>query len=95
MTLTAKEEKVYNVGSEESEISITHLAELIGTTASQHGWTGGIKYVESPEKDFLTNNPQRRLPSTQKIREELGWSATTSLSTGVLRTLAHFKETKN
>jgi len=95
MVLSSKEEKVYNVGSEESEISITHLAELIGTTASQHGWTGGIKYIESLEKDFLTNNPQRRLPNTQKIREELGWSATTNLSTGVLRTLAHFKETKN
>ena len=69
---------VYNVGSEEG-ISIAALAERVATLLGD----GGFEVLGEPDSGW---NPGRYVPSTAKIRKELGLSPTVGLSEAIRRT---------
>ena len=72
-----------NLGSE-SEVSVIELARaVIEATGSR----SEIAYVREAEDD-----PKRRRPDTSLARSALGWSATTPLRLGLMRTVRWFGE---
>lgn len=76
--LRARPNSVYNVGSEEG-VSIAQLAERVATLLGD----GGFEVLGKPDAGW---NPGRYVPSTAKIRDELGLSPTVGLDEAIRRT---------
>jgi dTDP-glucose 4,6-dehydratase len=76
--LRAKPNSVYNVGSEEG-ISIARLAERVATLLGD----GGFEVLGEPDGAW---NPGRYVPSTAKIRNELGLEPSVGLDEAIRRT---------
>jgi UDP-glucuronate decarboxylase len=78
----------YNIGTEEPEISMAGLAELIAETGrSLLGYEGAVVLGKSAEADYLIDNPTRRCPDLTKAKAELGYRPGIALEEGVKRTL--------
>jgi nucleoside-diphosphate-sugar epimerase len=85
--------EAYNIGNATPEISMADLAELMAKLArEQWGYTGKVVLAQSPEKDYLTDNPQRRCPSIEKAKRELGFKPSISLEQGLAQTLAWYQD---
>lgn len=76
--LRAAPGSVYNTGSEEA-VSIAELARLVGELLG----APGVDILGRPDPGW---NPGRYVPSSAKIRNELGVEAETSLGEAILRT---------
>lgn len=74
---------VYNMGKE-NERTIESLAKLVMDTIDAES---GIVYEDLPEDD-----PQQRKPDISRAREDLGWEPTTSLESGLEKTIEDFEE---
>jgi UDP-glucuronate decarboxylase len=77
----------YNVGNDE-EVTIRALAE----TVSELAGGGGVAVAESPDPDYLTDNPTRRCPDLTKTTSAVAWRPRVSLREGIERTLASLTE---
>ena len=53
-----------------------------------------MKYAVSEDKEYLTNNPQRRCPNIDKARRELAYDPTIYVEEGVARFLQYLKESE-
>ena len=85
----------FNIGIEKPEISISQLAEIYATAGKDiFGYTGKVVYRHSNDKEYLTNNPQRRCPSIDKARHLLGYEPSISVEEGVGRFLQFLKESE-
>ncbi len=83
----------YNIGNEKPEISMYDLAELLaGIGREQFGYQGKVIRSVSHEKDYLTDNPQRRCPAIEKARTELGFDPGVPPEEGLWRTMTWYKE---
>lgn len=81
--------EVFNVGNDE-EISIAALAELMADIAAPPRLA--VEYRVSADRDYLTDNPQRRCPDVSKLRTRLGWRPEVGLAEGLARTLSSYRE---
>jgi UDP-glucose 4-epimerase len=72
--------QVFNIGSSE-EISIEDLAKLIRAKLNSRSEIQYIPYAQAYEKDF--EDMPRRVPSTVKIEQCIGWHSATSLDTAI------------
>ncbi|MCE1229463.1 MAG: NAD-dependent epimerase/dehydratase family protein [Firmicutes bacterium] len=72
--------RAYNVGSE-ADLSIAELADIVNRTLCGKG----VRVLGTPDP---SREPERYVPSTQRIREELGLVPTVSLEEGLQRTAA-------
>ena len=82
----------YNIGNEAPEISMLQLAELLAKLArEQFGYKGKVTRSSSAEKDYLTDNPQRRCPVITKARTDLGFNPEVPLEEGLRRTVAWYE----
>jgi UDP-glucuronate decarboxylase len=78
----------YNIGNESPEITMLQLAELLAEIARQEwGYPGKIVARASEEREYLTDNPQRRCPSIAKAKSELGFVPQIPIEEGLRRTL--------
>lgn len=85
----------FNIGIEKPEISISELAGIYVEAGKEiFGYTGGIRYATSEDKQYLTNNPQRRCPNIDKARQLLGYNPTIYVEHGVRRFLTFIKESQ-
>ncbi|MBO4659706.1 MAG: NAD-dependent epimerase/dehydratase family protein [Prevotella sp.] len=85
----------YNIGIEKPEISIAQLAEIYAKAGKEiFGYTGKVKFAVSDDKEYLTNNPQRRCPNIEKARRELGYAPSIYVEEGVARFLQYLKESE-
>ena len=85
----------FNIGIEKPEISISQLAEIYTAAGKDiFGYTGKVVYRHSNDKEYLTNNPQRRCPSIDKARRLLGYKPGISVEVGVGRFLQFLKESE-
>ncbi|WP_423751529.1 NAD-dependent epimerase/dehydratase family protein [Salinirarus marinus] len=75
--------EVVNLGHT-NEITINRLAEVVADLVDRNI---DVVHEALPEDD-----PQRRQPDLSHTRELLDWNPTTSLETGLDRTIAHFHE---
>ena len=83
----------FNIGIEKPEISITQLADIYVKAGREiFGYTGQVKYTMSEDKEYLTNNPQRRCPNIDKARCILDYNPTIYVEEGVSRFLQYLKE---
>ncbi len=58
------------------------------------GYTGEVRYATSDDKEYLTNNPQRRCPNIDKARRILDYNPTIFVEEGVTRFLNYLKESE-
>lgn len=73
--------EAYNVGNGNEEISMLELARR--TAALFEGID--VKFQKSEDKDYLTDNPQRRCPNIDKISKELNYQPKVNLDEGLKR----------
>lgn len=74
-----------NLGSDR-EMSVTELARLVGRVLEK---PLTVRHVAA-----LVDDPWERQPDLEKCRRVLGWQATTTLETGLLKTAAFFGQTQ-
>ena len=85
----------FNIGIEKPEISIRQLAEIyVKAGRDIFGYTGEVRFAKSEDKEYLTNNPQRRCPNIDKARRILGYNPTILVEEGVARFLQYLKESE-
>jgi UDP-glucuronate decarboxylase len=78
----------YNVGIDGPETSMAGLAETIARLGRElFGYQGKVVLGESPEKEYLIDNPNRRSPDITKARTDLGFDPKVDLEEGLRRTL--------
>jgi len=78
----------YNVGIEKPEISMNELAEkLIEHGRAMFGYQGKLVHQLNPEADYLVDNPNRRCPSIDKARTELGYQPSILVDEGLRRSM--------
>lgn len=83
----------FNIGIESPEITIATLAEIYIQAGKEiFDYEGRIDYAISEDKEYLTNNPQRRCPNITKARTILGYNPQISVEEGVRRFLQFIKE---
>ena len=78
----------YNIGTDDDEISMRALAELVVATAGElFDYKGAVVFENSADAEYLTDNPNRRCPVIDKARTELGYDPGVELNDGVRRAL--------
>jgi dTDP-glucose 4,6-dehydratase/UDP-glucuronate decarboxylase len=78
----------YNVGTDAAEVSMTRLAdEVVRIAAERFGYTGRVVREVSSDKDYLTDNPNRRCPVITKARTELGYDPKVGFEDGLERAM--------
>lgn len=83
----------FNIGIETPEITIKELADIYQRNGRKiFDYKGRIIYNQSEDKEYLTNNPQRRCPDITKARRILNYRPTIPVDTGVGRFLQFIKE---
>jgi len=83
----------FNIGIGTPEITISQLAEIYKAAGSEiFGYQGKVDYAVSEDKDYLTNNPQRRCPNISKAQRILDYQPTIHVEEGVRRFLQFIKE---
>jgi nucleoside-diphosphate-sugar epimerase len=81
----------YNIGSDKPEISILTLANMMKTICeTQSDSNVTIKSRKSEDKDYLTDNPNRRCPDISKARADLGFNPSIELEVGLPKTLSWY-----
>jgi len=86
--MTGAAGEAYNIGTETPEISMSDLATTLAELAHKEwGYAGKVIKSASPEREYLTDNPQRRCPSIAKARSKLSFSPEVSVEEGLRRTL--------
>lgn len=82
----------YNIGTEEPEISMRDLAELMVRVGKElFEYRGEVVQRISDDEDYLIDNPNRRCPQIAKAREELGFAPSVGLEEGLRRSLIWYK----
>jgi len=83
---------VFNIGIGEPEIPVKMFSELF----LKHGvdiwdYQGSIQFAQSSDKDYITDNPNRRCPDISKARNILGYNPTILVEEGVHKYLKFLK----
>ena len=82
----------YNIGLDKPEISIRQLAEMVIRSANElFDYKGKLVFEESVDKEYLTDNPNRRCPIIDKAKNELGYNPTIQLEEGLRRSLLWYQ----
>lgn len=83
----------FNIGINKPEITINQLAEFYLAAGREiFNYNGKINYAVSEDKDYLTDNPQRRCPKIDKAKNLLGYNPTIFVEEGVARFLNFIRE---
>lgn len=83
----------FNIGIDLPEISIKELADIYVEAGKEvFGYEGKVIYNTSEDKDYLTNNPERRCPNIDKARNILNYNPSIIVNDGVKRFLTFIKE---
>jgi len=80
--------EAYNIGVDGPEISMLELAEMTAELANDlFDQKVTVVRGQSPETDYLVDNPNRRCPDITKARQELQYRPRMTLEEGLKRTL--------
>ena len=78
----------YNVGTDAAEVSMARLAEeVVSVAARLYGYTGRVVRQVSSDKEYLTDNPNRRCPVIDKARTQLGYEPKVHFEQGLERAI--------
>lgn len=82
----------FNIGIEKPEISVRELAEIYAETAKElFGYEGKVIYQVSDDKNYTTDNPNRRCPIITKAQKTLNYAPKIYVREGVKRFLEYLK----
>lgn len=83
----------YNIGVETPEVSMLDLArKIIKISEEEFGYKGKVTYKTSDDKQYLTDNPNRRCPIIKKAKEALGYNPSVGIDEGLRRTMIWYKD---
>jgi nucleoside-diphosphate-sugar epimerase len=84
--------EAYNIGNETPEISMLTLAQMLAEGGKAlFGYDGKVVHNSSGDKEYLTDNPQRRCPIIDKARRDLDFEPEVPIEEGMRRTLAWYR----
>jgi dTDP-glucose 4,6-dehydratase/UDP-glucuronate decarboxylase len=83
--------EAFNIGSDETEISMRELAGIIAEIVGDVD----IDMKKSDEKEYLTDNPKRRCPDLTKAKTLLNYYPKVKLKTGLERIFQWYMLTNN
>lgn len=87
---------IFNIGSDEREITVFDLAEIYKKIAEEKfGYKGNIVFQTHEDPHYLTDNPKRRFPNINKARKLLNYKISVKLKKGVERYLLYLNEEEN
>jgi UDP-glucuronate decarboxylase len=86
--LSEHQGETFNVGSQAPEISMHELATLVVRVA---GSGKSVVCKQSDDRDYLTDNPQRRCPDLSKSKALLGYEPRVDLETGIRRQIEWYR----
>jgi len=91
--IRGKDGESYNIGLDKPEISIYELAErTINISRKIFDYKGKLVMKISDDKEYLTDNPNRRCPIIDKARKELDYNPTICLDEGLKRSLLWYSD---
>jgi UDP-glucuronate decarboxylase len=80
--------QAYNIGNPTPEISMADLADRVARLGRElFGFETNVIRQDSPEKDYLVDNPNRRCPVIEKAVRELAYQPGVDLEEGLRRSL--------
>jgi len=83
----------YNIGTSSPEISIKELADKIVHVAAEYsGYRGNVVQIASSDKEYLTDNPNRRCPVIEKAQKHVGYHPQIQLEEGLIRNFIWYRE---
>ncbi len=84
--------EVYNIGCDQPEVSVAEVARQVVAQARElFDYNGRVVHRLSEDPDYLVDNPNRRCPSIDKARSELGFEPTISLEEGLRRSMLWYR----
>lgn len=84
---------IFNIGADEQEISVAALAETYREIASQlFEYDKNIVFQTHSDREYLTDNPNRRCPDITKAKSLLGYQPKIHVKTGIKRYLEYLQE---
>ena len=87
---------VFNIGIDKPEISILELANIYAQRGKELlNYSGKVVYQKSDEKNYLTDNPNRRCPVIDKARSILDYNPSIYAEEGVGRFIKYLIEERN
>lgn len=85
----------YNIGLDKPEISIRELAERVVSMARDlFDYQGKLVFKTSDDKEYLTDNPNRRCPVIDKAIDHLDYSPGIQLDEGLKRSLLWYVDNR-
>ena len=65
---------------------------VVSKSCELFGYDGKLIFKLSADKEYLTDNPNRRCPTIDKARDHLGYNPTIGIDEGLKRSLIWYKE---
>lgn len=91
--LTYKKFGIFNIGNDKEEISIKKFSNIFLEIAKKNfQYEKTIKFIKNKDKDYLTNNPDRRCPDLTFARKELKFFPKINTKKGIYRYLRYLNE---
>jgi dTDP-glucose 4,6-dehydratase/UDP-glucuronate decarboxylase len=82
----------YNIGLDKPEISIRQLADMVINSARElFDYQGNLVFEVSADKEYLTDNPNRRCPLIDKAKRELDYKPAIQLEEGLRRSMLWYQ----
>jgi len=79
---------VFNIGMDRPELSVKEFAEIFNKEGKEiFDYQGKISFQVSADKEYLTDNPNRRCPDISKAKEILQYNPTVLVQDGIKRYL--------
>ncbi len=88
--LSTHNKEVFNIGSDEQEIQMKHLAEIVSGLVGDG--KSRFQHSDGPSEVYSKSNPSRRFPDLTKIRELVGYEVRVNLVTGLKRFIKWVEE---
>jgi len=86
----------YNIGNDAPEISIRAFAQLnVDIARDLFNYNGSVRFANSDDEHYLTDNPHRRCPNIDKARSEIGFNPKIELEEGVRNALLWYSENQH
>jgi len=83
---------VFNIGIDKPEISVADFAGLFAKNARNiSDYKGKVEFEISPDKEYMTDNPNRRCPVIDKAKNILGYAPSIKVDEGINRYLQFLK----
>ena len=90
--LSSHNGEAFNIGTEEPEISMLDLAQLVIEVS---GTRSKVTRAVSEDPHYLTDNPNRRCPTIAKARRLLDYNPRIALREGLERTYAYYRDSSS